>query len=336
MDPARSHSSSAYQVADLALALPPNATATPSSSSSDLHTKTLDGKPFPFLKLSPELRNEIYSLVLGGGNAIHMRKRIHWVEESQWLGEVCIEPASRHEPFWDLTGAAHRQYDDDATSDVNGTTSTWGPAWTPCFDKGKKCSDSQAIKKRLSLQLLLVCRQIHHEASLVPSRENLFDFADILTPSWPTLTCAFGASLQCCAIENLAVRCLCLADLRRLPARFPGLKRLFCEFVPHRECGCVRDEIFDWTDLPEAMEDARDVARWEVTRADVEETCRVVRGGGVECVVVQVTLNTWAWEYVFRRARDVSTVERQRWMLAELENAFVAKKSVGGVEGMEG
>jgi len=181
-----------------------------------------------------------------------------------------------------------------------------------------------------------VCRQIHHEAALVPSRESLFDFADIRTPCWPTLECAFGASLQCCAIENLAVRCLCLADLRRLPDLFPGLKRLFCEFVPHWECGCVRDEIFDWTDSPEAMEEARDVARWEVTRADVEETCRVVRGGGVECVVVQVTLNTWAWEYVFRRARDVSIVERQRWMLAELENAFVAKKSVGGVEGMEG
>jgi hypothetical protein len=87
------------------------------------------------------------------------------------------------------------------------------------------------------------------------------------------MTCPLGASLS-----NLAVRLCCLANLRRLPALFPGLKRLFCELATHRDCRCVQDPIFCGAFAEACPEQvARDEAKCEATRANVEETCRVVR-----------------------------------------------------------
>ena len=78
--------------------------------------KTPDKSPFPFLKLSAELRNEIYSLVLGGSRAVHMRRsedNLETEERERWSSKVCTEPPSRYEPVWDLTGMAHLRDDDD-------------------------------------------------------------------------------------------------------------------------------------------------------------------------------------------------------------------------------
>lgn len=62
---------------------------------------TLDERPFPFLKLSAELRNEIYSLVLGGGKVIHMHRfedQSEIEESERWSSKVCIAPPSATNP----------------------------------------------------------------------------------------------------------------------------------------------------------------------------------------------------------------------------------------------
>ena len=61
---------------------------------------------------------------------------------------------------------------------------------------------------------------------------------------------------------------------------------------------------------------ARNEARWETTRADVQGTCKVVRGSGVVrsvCVAVKVKLEVWDWELqFFFGAENILTVERPR------------------------
>ena len=285
--------------------------------------KTPDKSPFPFLKLSAELRNEIYSLVLGGSKAIHMRKLEGNAkgEREGWSGNVCIEPYSRHEPFWSLTGKAHLQYD---AAEDRGMVWDWGPNWEPCGCGASGCPPWKAVKTPLEVQLLRVCRQIHSEAALVPYKENLFDSFGRFAPGWPCVADAFESS-QCRAIANLAVGC-CLVNLRRLPVLFPGLKRLFCKLDSHCCCDCELDDVFsnvvERTD-EEAAENDR--ARWEAICAQVEETCRIVRGIG--CLAVKVNLEMSTWSQRFHTTKEVMTVERRRWMIAELEDAFVTETS---------
>jgi hypothetical protein len=137
--------------------------------------ETPEERPFPFLKLSAELRNEIYSLVLGGSKAIHMRRRskanLEIEESKRWFSKVCTEPPSRYEPFWNLTGMGHLQYDDPAGIDKD-MAWAWGPIWGPCCDEG--CPPGNVATTPLQVQLLRVCRQIYKEAALVPFKENVF------------------------------------------------------------------------------------------------------------------------------------------------------------------
>jgi len=286
--------------------------------------------PFPFLKLSAELRSVIYSLVLGGGKAIHMNKlKDHNLGQSDsWFRSVCIAPAVRHEPFWKLTGTAHQQY--DAAGD-DGQTCDWGPVWEPCRGREIKCESWTVDRPPLELQLLLVCRQIHREAALLPFKENLFDAFGRMAPGWPCLTSAFS-TLQCHALANLAVTC-CVVNLRRLPDLFPGLKRLSCVVDSHGYCGCELDDIFsNAVERTELEMQENDKARWKAIRSQVEETCRVVRG--IECLGVKVKLERCEWVQRFHTAKNVFSFSRQRWMIAKLENALVAKKSVGAVGSM--
>jgi hypothetical protein len=288
---------------------------------------TLDERPFPFLKLSAELRNEIYSLVLGGSKAIHMRRfedQSELEERKRWSAKVCIAPPSRHEPFWNLTGMAHLRY--DAAGSDRHMVWDWGPKWAPCNGKGGCCPPWNDAATPLQVQLLRVCRQIHSEATLVPFKENLFDSFGRFAPGWPFLTCAFD-TLQCHAIANVAVLC-CLINVRRLPALLPGLKRLFCEVDSHCCCDCELDDIFSNANERTKEEAAEnDRARWEAIRAQVEEMCRIVRGMG--CLAVKVKLEMSTWHQRFHTHEDVMTFERRLWMIAELEEAFVAEKSVG-------
>jgi hypothetical protein len=296
------------------------------------HAKeTPEERPFPFLKLSAELRNEIYSLVLGGSKAIHMRRRskanLEIEESKRWFSKVCTEPPSRYEPFWNLTGMGHLQYDDPAGIDKD-MAWAWGPIWGPCCDEG--CPPGNVATTPLQVQLLRVCRQIYKEAALVPFKENVFDSTGRLAPAWPFLTRAFG-TLQCHAIANVVVGC-CLVNLRRLPALLPGLKRLFCGLDAHVHCGCE-----DMTEFPDVSSKAverteeeaaaKGRAGWVATCAELEETCRIVRGMGL--LAVRVKLDELSWYQRFRSLGRVMTVERERWLIAELEEAFVAEKSVG-------
>ena len=63
------------------------------------------------------------------------------------------------------------------------------------------------------------------------------------------------------------------------------------------------------------------------TCAEVEETCKIVRGMG--CLAVKVRLELLSWYQRFQSLEHGMTVERERWMIAELEEAFVAGKRAG-------
>jgi hypothetical protein len=288
MDPACSSNST--------ISTPTKPSINASDSISPHAKQTPDERPFPFLKLSAELRNDIYSLVLGGSKTVHMRRskdNLETEERGRWSSRVCTEPPSRYEPFWDLTGMAWN----------------WGPIWGGhCDGVGGRCPPSKAVTTPLQVQLLRVCRQIHSEAGLVPFKENVFDSRGRLAPAWPFLTCAFD-TLQCHAIANVVVGC-CLVNLRRLPALLPGLKRLFCGLDSHHGCGCGFDDPFSKNAIERTEEEAAedDRAGWVATCAEVEETCKIVRGMG--CLAVKVRLELLSWYQRFQSLEHVMTVER--------------------------
>jgi hypothetical protein len=99
----------------------------------------------------------------------------------------------------------------------------------------------------------------------------------------------------------------------------------------HRDCGCVQDPIFCGA-FAEACPGrvARDEARWEAARADVEETCRVVRRVMVSSVWRSRSSSTCCigTSCFFFRRNEIFTVERRQWMVAELEDAFVGRGRV--------
>jgi hypothetical protein len=111
-----------------------------------------------------------------------------------------------------------------------------------------------------------------------------------------------------------------------LPALLPGLKRLFCGLDSHHGCGCGFDDPFSKNAIKRTEEEAaeHDRAGWVATCAEVEETCKIVRGMG--CLAVKVRLELLSW---YHSPEHGMTDERERWMIAELEEAFVAGKRAG-------
>lgn len=115
---------------------------------------------FPFLNLPPELRNAIYTLVLGG-HTIHIGKTA--LHGSRTKKSLCAlsQPTSKKCPLalWPHVLEPSRSY----------TT--------------RHAGCNKPIKSGLGLALLLVCKEIYSEAKNVPFAENAFAF-----PAYPQLS----------------------------------------------------------------------------------------------------------------------------------------------------
>lgn len=106
---------------------------------------------FPFLKLPPELRDEIYVLVLGS-RVIHTEE---FSTETPGIVKLCALPMDQNEAH--LPGLV-------PPNPLRGNFS----------DRHKLCNKHPG--NELTLTLLLTCRQIQTEARYVPFGENIFTF----------------------------------------------------------------------------------------------------------------------------------------------------------------
>jgi hypothetical protein len=112
----------------------------------------LNGTHSPFLKLTAEIRARIYGYVLGG--VIHLSKPSE-------LGDgpvVCAHPTS-HEVGSRLFNESER---------VEGVC----PEGLGCDENHQDCYENPLETQQFPLGLLSVCRQIYHEAVLVPFTDN--------------------------------------------------------------------------------------------------------------------------------------------------------------------
>lgn len=115
--------------------------------------------PSRFLRLPKELRESIYETALGG-HLVHvggLDNSITWR-----LITIC----EAHIDEWDMLNS------------LEAPSSTW----PPCGSFGSRhreneigsCFNQSNVKYKLCLNLLLTCRQVHHEARMVPFTHNAF------------------------------------------------------------------------------------------------------------------------------------------------------------------
>lgn len=168
-----------------------------------------------FLSLPPELRNEIYRLVLGG-RTIHIHGTTGNPRKFKLVFQTCSSKDGL-EPLARLTGAAHS----------SSTTLTGPKDWQPCNKNLiKSASDFCGQPVNLDVQLLRVCRQIHEEAALVLFSKNSFIFGSDDVALGRGFCKRFSVEKRG-AMSTVAIQIIADGNVENIPAALPGLKRLW-------------------------------------------------------------------------------------------------------------
>lgn len=139
-------------------------------------------------------------------------------EFSRMYARTCEASASRRRPSLDLVGAAHDRPKKSTETDM----STWKP-----------CARSECKKRALiPVKLLRLCRLVHHEAALIPYKENFLIFDDGHDDQkfrHDSFVRSFGEE-QRGAIANAAIANVHRYQLPMLASMMTGLKRLWLEY----------------------------------------------------------------------------------------------------------
>lgn len=165
----------------------------------------------PLLRVSPEIRNKIYKLVLGG-YAVHVFPG----PVSGNIHRICTSP-----------------HVDEETSDNNSGDSRH--SWLDT-DPHKDCRRSWDLRggerhDKLDLRLLQACKQIHEEAALLPFASNTFLLETVPQLAWFS-ECLLSAQRSAVASVVLNRADLSLSPYRVSQAdkarlrRLTGLKKL--------------------------------------------------------------------------------------------------------------
>lgn len=187
-----------------------------------IHSEDRQRDP-PFFRLPPELRNEIYRLLLGG-ITVHIGGKTESVPV-RIGGVICRKPrcelrleecraGDSLEPLRHLTGAAHSQ---------SSLLCTGGGDWAPC----DKDYYRDAKPFSLDFQLLRVCRQMHDETALIPYAENNFIFDDGMDLDFRKAFRKRFNHDQRGAIQTAAVLDFEKRDIEAIPKVLRGVKHLW-------------------------------------------------------------------------------------------------------------
>ena len=125
----------------------------------------------PFLRLPPELRNELYKTILGD-RLIHVRHAMGAISSKPWRHVVCQRGDPKH-----FRAEQHRS--------LNGTKiiDDWEPQhrlckWETYYNPDMRDSDDYWDDERMHLPILRCCRQMYIEANQILWSTNTFSIHD--------------------------------------------------------------------------------------------------------------------------------------------------------------
>ena len=122
-----------------------------------------------FLKLPPEIRNEVYRLILCG-NDIHVDSIDREGAGPEFWHRICTAPVRDHDVAKQVKDKARAQRCSGRLSSVLSS-----PRY---IVRHCRCLDISRGGECLTLDILLVCKQIYSEAALAPYWGNKFLFGD--------------------------------------------------------------------------------------------------------------------------------------------------------------
>ena len=185
-----------------------------------------DVKPFPFLRLPPELRNKVYEYVIGGHViriiALTIRRNIH-LYPYMFAGGHTWETFV---PSFDLEKPSLVPKEVRLLHGFDGLPTNWSEVFP------------QGASRIFTLSL--ICRQISHESRLLPWSTNIFLFANGLQPALDETIKTWNVT-QLSTITDIAIRhCVNMDPLPwgefasahylhtgSLRSVFPALKRVY-------------------------------------------------------------------------------------------------------------